>query len=119
MLRGRTWGGAAVTLFEMKGGAPFALAGLQEHWTSPEGVVVDSCTILTRASAAPVAALHDRMPCVLSAKELEHWLDPALTDVPKIKAMLAGDEASKLSVRPVSKLLNSVANDDARVLEAE
>src|SRR5437773_2380172 len=33
--------------FRVKGGEPFAFAGLWEFWKSPEGEPVESCTIIT------------------------------------------------------------------------
>ena len=44
-------------------GEPFAFAGLWERWEkAPDGVPVESCTIVTTAANALVAKLHDRMP---------------------------------------------------------
>jgi putative SOS response-associated peptidase YedK len=54
----------------------FGIAALWERWRGPEGPV-ESCTLLTRPAAGPVAALHDRMPVVLSPEEAGPWLDPA------------------------------------------
>ncbi len=36
--------------FQLKEGEPFAFAGLWERWQSPEGEVIESCTILTTDS---------------------------------------------------------------------
>lgn len=54
---------------------PFAIAALWERWRGPAGPL-ESCTLLTRPSAGPVAALHDRMPVVLTPGEAGPWLDP-------------------------------------------
>lgn len=53
---------------------PFAMAGLCDVWTSPDGEVIDSCTIVTTAAEGSVAALHDRMPLVLPEASQEEWL---------------------------------------------
>ena len=37
-------------------------AGLWESWKSPEGEVVESCSILTTEANSLIAAIHDRMP---------------------------------------------------------
>lgn len=47
------------------------MAGLWDVWTTPDGEVIDSCTIVTRAAEGSVAELHNRVPLVL------------LEDVPK------------------------------------
>jgi len=39
---------------------PFAFAALWERWTGPEGVGLDSCTILTTRPNQRLAKLHDR-----------------------------------------------------------
>jgi putative SOS response-associated peptidase YedK len=52
-------------LFRLKGGEPFAFAGLWEHWER-DGKVIDSCTILTTDPNELVKPLHDRMPVILS-----------------------------------------------------
>lgn len=53
---------------------PFAMAGLWDVWTTPDGEVIDSCTIVTRAAEGSVAELHDRMPLVLPEASQEQWL---------------------------------------------
>jgi putative SOS response-associated peptidase YedK len=46
----------------LKNGSPMCFAGLWEHWKSPEGENIESCTILTTSSNRLIAPLHDRMP---------------------------------------------------------
>lgn len=53
----------------------FAIAGLWERWRGPEGPL-ETCTLLTRPAAGPVASLHERMPVVLTPEEARPWLDP-------------------------------------------
>ena len=50
------------------------MAGLWDVWTTPDGEVIDSCTIVTRAAEGSVAELHDRMPLVLPEASQEQWL---------------------------------------------
>ena len=52
----------------------FRLAGLWDEWTDPEtGEVLLSCTIITCEPNAFMAVLHDRMPVILGAEQLDAW----------------------------------------------
>ena len=101
----------------------FAFAGLWERWTVPEGIVltgslsacrpgdsVETFTILTTAAHEAVAALHHRMPVILPPDAFDPWL--AGESVP-----LDPYAPPALTVRPVSTLVNSPANDDPRCIE--
>ena len=57
---------------------PLALAGIWAPWRDgPDGRLLGTCAIVTRAPAGIVARLHDRMPAVLPAAAWAPWLDPA------------------------------------------
>jgi putative SOS response-associated peptidase YedK len=93
-------------------GKAFALAGLWSTWKSRDGEVIDSCSVITRTPSPMLAAVHDRMPVVLSPAEYDGWIDPATADV---TAMLEG-HAEELAMHPVSALVNKPGNDDARLI---
>ncbi len=62
----------------LEDGGPFAFAGLWERWEkAPDGVPVESCTIITTAANALVAKLHDRMPVILPVDAYGPWLGEA------------------------------------------
>ena len=97
-------------------GHPLAFAGLYEFW-GDTGATVTSCTIVTASSAGPLAEIHDRMPLVLPRESWARWLDPAVADPADL---LAGwDEAAgeHLELRPVSTLVNKVANDGPQLVQ--
>ena len=110
-------------LFGLKGGAPFAFAGLWERWTVPAGSAltgslaercpgdaVETCTILTTAANGTVAPVHGRMPVILPHDAYGPWLageDVALAPYP----------ADDMTAHPVSTLVNRPANDDPRCVE--
>jgi putative SOS response-associated peptidase YedK len=50
------------------------MAGMVDTFSRPEGGTHEAFTILTTAANESVAALHDRMPVILQADELEAWL---------------------------------------------
>ena len=99
-------------------GGVLPLAGLWERWRAPDGETIDSFTILTRdAVSDELARLHDRMPVVLPSREVwSRWLDRE-AEPEDLREMILGVSPGELTIQPVSTRVNSVANDDAGVLE--
>ena len=52
--------------FEVGEGEVFAFAGLWDVWTSPDGEIIESCTVLTTSANSLVEDLHNRMPVIVS-----------------------------------------------------
>ncbi len=100
----------------MKEGAPFAFAGIWERWTSPEGEVVDSVSIITTEPNELVAGIHSRMPVILPPESHAMWLS-ADTKLDTLTSMLQPLPASSMETYAVSTHVNRPANDDARCLE--
>lgn len=95
----------------LKGDRPFGFAGLYDLWTSPEGELITTCTIITTDPNEVMKTLHDRMPVILS-KELEKaWLDPYNADHVSLAGMLRPYGAGEMEMHTVSALVNSAAND--------
>jgi putative SOS response-associated peptidase YedK len=99
--------------FEVGEGEVFALAGLWDQWTSPDGEVIESCTILTTTPNSLVADLHDRMPVIVPSDKYELWLDPDVTDFKAIRDILKPYDATAMRLYPVNRKLNNSNNDDA------
>ncbi len=95
--------------------APFALAGLWTTWRDPERDLapVRSCTIITTSPNETLAAIHDRMPCVLDGDDLEEWLAPG--DAPLQLLRMAGED--RLEAFTVSTDVNSVRNKGPQLIE--
>jgi putative SOS response-associated peptidase YedK len=56
----------------------FTMAGLYTRWQDPASKAVTvSFTILTTSASGQMAAIHNRMPIILSEAQKENWLDPA------------------------------------------
>lgn len=62
--------------FHLADNSVLTFAGLWETWTSPDGGVVESCTILTTAANDLVSPVHDRMPVILPPAQRDVWLAP-------------------------------------------
>lgn len=99
--------------FEMNGGDLFAFAGLWDRWTSPQGQVIESCTILTTTPNSLLTDIHDRMPVILNADDYDLWLDPAFRDAGSLSEMLKPFDAALMNRYPVSNRVNQVRTDDA------
>ena len=99
--------------FEVGEGEVFALAGLWDQWTSPDGEIIESCTILTTTPNSLVADLHDRMPVIVPPDKYDLWLDPDVTDIKVIRDILKPYDAKLMRLYPVNRKLNNSNNDDA------
>jgi len=89
-----------------KDGAPFALAGLWDHWKGPQGEVT-SCTIIVTGANAFMKPLHDRMPVILAPQDYARWLDPDNHDTASLKQLLATAPEDWLAEWPVRRALNN------------
>ncbi|MDP2204843.1 MAG: SOS response-associated peptidase family protein, partial [Alphaproteobacteria bacterium] len=82
---------------------PFAFAGLWDRWTNPaDGTVKDSFAILTIAASPALAAIHDRMPMMLTeSADIDRWLGRDTT--PDILVDIAARAAMQpLDIRPAA-----------------
>jgi putative SOS response-associated peptidase YedK len=107
-----TGAGKQPYLIRFGDGRPFAFAGLFEHWRSPEGDTLLSCTIVTTAPNPVVAALHDRMPVILPRQRHEQWLSAAELDRVQLAELLVPHPAADMEAFPVSRRVNNPNVDD-------
>ena len=93
---------------------PLAFAGLWESWTDKStGESLQTATIVTTAANTFMAPLHHRMPVVLVPETATGWLDS-----PDDVLSAFQDTAPELRAWPVSRRVNSPANDDAELIDA-
>ncbi|HJV64919.1 MAG TPA: SOS response-associated peptidase [Geomonas sp.] len=93
--------------------APLLLAGLWDCWRSPEGELVDSCTIVTTAANSLLNPVHDRMPVILDPEHARSWLDPQRAEAGFLLDLCRPYPAELMQMYPVSPLVNSVRNNGA------
>ena len=95
---------------------PLAFAGLWERWDK-RGTEdpVETCTIVTTAANATLAPLHDRMPVILGPQDWDSWLG-ANTPPEALVDLLRPAADDLLGARPVSRRVNSPANDGPELL---
>jgi putative SOS response-associated peptidase YedK len=99
--------------FEVGEGEVFALAGLWDEWTNPDGEIIESCTILTTTANSLVADLHDRMPVIVPPDKYDVWLGPDVNDFEAIRDILKPYDPELMRRYPVRTRLNNSKNDDA------
>lgn len=70
-------------LFTVGAGAPLLMLGIYEVKTHAEtGEREPSFVVLTQPARGLASRIHDRMPIVLPASDVDAWLDPERTDAP-------------------------------------
>ena len=101
----------------LKDGEPFAFAGLWERWEkAPDGMPIESCTIITTAANQLLRPLHDRMPVILPPDDYAAWLgEDAARDVAELLQPYPSEE---MRAYCVSTAVNSVRNDGPECVEA-
>jgi putative SOS response-associated peptidase YedK len=99
-------------------GHVFAFAGLWDTWRNPRGERIDTCTILTTTPNAVMADIHDRMPVILPPEACSVWLGTGI-GMEELMRLLKPFPADRMSVRPVSTLVNSVKNEGPELLAAQ
>jgi len=107
--------------FQLKGGEPFAFAGLWDDWenkgvSSMPGLPgLTTCTLITTSANEDVRAVHPRMPVVLTKETMWDWLEE---DDPKIlESLLKPLPAGSLIAYQVSRDVNSPQNQGEYLVE--
>ena len=94
----------------------FAMAGLQEEWTGATKEVLHTCAIVTTEANDSAATVHNRMPAILSADEVEQWLNPDSSNVDSLLELLHPYKG-KLRIHPVASKVNYVDRDNASCID--
>jgi putative SOS response-associated peptidase YedK len=106
--------------FHSADGGLLLFAGLYEWWRpSPDDEWIASFTIVTTAANGVVGPVHDRMPVILPAGNVDGWIDPGESDVERLTGLLVPAAEDVLIRRRVSKEVNNVRNDAASLLTEE
>lgn len=93
-----------------------AFAGLWEHWSSPDGSEIESCTIVTMAPNELMAQVHNRMPVILKPEDFDLWLDRH-APLPAVESLFKPYPQAEMHLTPVSKYVNNARNDGPRCIE--
>ena len=94
-----------------------AFAGIFDRWISPEGEIRDSVSIITRDAIGDLAKVHNRMPLFLPRDRWDAWMNPELTEVAEIRALMDIPRPDvHLRYWPVSTMVNSIRNNGAELI---
>jgi len=103
----------------LKSENPFAMAGLWSHWTSPEGEIIETVSILTTEANKLMKDIHHRMPVIMNEKDYKTWLNPNENDKEKLKSLLSPFDSTKMKAYPVSTYVNKPQNSDSKCIEPD
>ena len=113
----RTERGKQPFCIRLKDGDLFAFAGLYDIWHDAEGNELYSYTVITTTPNDLVASIHNRMPVILRQEDEDVWLDKE-SDPAQLLALLKAYPADKMEAYPVSRAVNSPANDGAELMRS-
>lgn len=104
-------------LIRMKDQELFALAGLWEGWLGADGSEIETMAILTTASNADMARLHDRMPVIIEPADFDRWLDCRSGTAEGVLDLLRPFPVGRLTVTAVNPRLNDPRAEGADLQE--
>lgn len=97
-------------------GAIMSVAAVWDTWHSGSPDEGRSFSILTTSANEFMSGIHDRMPVILGAEELQDWLDPEIHEQDALQKMMKPCPSAWLTSSEVSTLVNSPRNNTAEVL---
>ncbi|MBI1369856.1 MAG: SOS response-associated peptidase [Planctomycetes bacterium] len=95
-------------------GEAFAFAGLWESWRDAADQPVETYTIITTEPNALLAPIHNRMPVILTASEIDDWLK---ADADRAGEVLRPSDAEALCAEPVSPRVNTPSHDGPDLID--
>jgi putative SOS response-associated peptidase YedK len=99
-------------------GGLLLFAGLYESWQPAPGDWRRTFAIITTDANGPVSRIHDRMPVILDPADADRWMHRN-TPASELHRLLRPAPDDWLVLRPVSRRVNRVDQDDPGLLEEE
>lgn len=98
-------------------GRPFGLAGLYEKWKSKDGMMLQTCTIITTQPNELMMPIHNRMPVIIAPNDRNVWLDKEIQDPGVLMPMLRPYASDRMEAYSVSKRVNSPSYNETDCIE--
>jgi putative SOS response-associated peptidase YedK len=108
----------------LSGDGLLTFAGLYDMWRNPDIPATDPArwvwtfTILTTTAPDALGHIHDRSPVVVPPCLRDDWLDPALTDLDRVRALLAAVPEPRFDAYEVSTAVNDHRNNGPGLVTA-
>ena len=103
--------------FQRNSGEVFAMAGIWDHWGSPDGSEIQSCAILTTKPNAEMLSVHHRMPVIIPVSEYDRWLNTEIQHAAKVEDLLQPPPDGYFESYPVNDLVNNTRNKGSELIE--
>ena len=97
-------------------GNPLSFAGIWAGTSTAEGVVIESCTIVTTDCNALMQPIHDRMPVILQEDAWDTWLTPAALPDAVLLPLLKPFPPDQMQLWAVSPAVGKVANQGPELI---
>jgi putative SOS response-associated peptidase YedK len=101
--------------FQLRDGAPMAMAGLWESWTTTEGEIIRTFCVVTTAANALMAPIHDRMPVLLPRESWATWLNPEANPA-NITPLVGPADPGTMTAWPVSRKVSTATANDSELI---
>ena len=111
----RTGYGKQPFFLALEDGSPLSFAALWERWDN-DGGAIESFTIVTTAASPELANIHHRQPAIIDSDRFDDWLDPT-SPTSRLLELVRESWDGPYERRAVSTKVNSVRNDDPRILD--
>ena len=95
--------------------SPFVFAGIWQSPSEQSATQTPEYCIITTQAPTSIKNIHDRMPVILDKAAWDFWLSDT-EDSEGLQDILRPIEDNKLQAYPVSKRVNNVQNDDAKLI---
>lgn len=102
-------------LVKLKDDEPMGMGGLLERWHGYETEIM-TFTILTTSANVLISDIEDRMPVIIKPEDYSAWLDPKLTDILKIQAMVNPYPERLMEAYPISHNINDPQHDSPELI---
>jgi putative SOS response-associated peptidase YedK len=101
-------------LFTRNGGVGFWLAGVFRATGDTESLAEHECAIVTTSPNELVEGVHDRMPAMLSADQLDHWLGG---DADEAASVLGPFPSTLMSATAISTAIGNASREGPELIE--
>jgi putative SOS response-associated peptidase YedK len=96
----------------LKSNELFALAGLWDTWTKPDGAILESFAIITTEPNELMRTIHRRMPLILHRDNEQKWLDCSANDFNRVRSLVKPFPSDLMAAHEVSNRVNDPRYDE-------